>query len=221
MFYFSVREKSSKNQSTSPTEVPQPSTSQHQQGQGIDPDFVAKVASLVSSKLFNLKAQDVLEKLFEKPNAAPIHAQVLTSNVEPPVKFDCQKVQNDMNSAFNEKVLLQTVPVKYQREATALLSAFDERANDITWDSSGIVYIDETSIPQSNIYKIFPKLFKKGDPKRLPGYNEVRSKLKQMGLNHLIHATDTKPFSKKMSEENLIGEGEPSKVKMQWWYIGE
>lgn len=95
--------------------------------------------------------------------------------------------KNDDNDSYDESELLQLVPVKDQRNAKFLLQKIDDRGSEITWNSSGVVFIDKTSIPESNMFTIYPYLFQERMPKReIPGLKEVVNKLKFMGLSHLI-----------------------------------
>lgn len=79
---------------------------------------------------------------------------------------------------------------------------------------SGTVYIDQHSLPESDAFNLFPRLFKKNHPKRLREFQDVVTKIKSMGLGHLIEMTD-----------NRKGEGSSDQDKsvsnVQWWYIGE
>jgi hypothetical protein len=57
----------------------------------------------------------------------------------------------------------------------------------LTWNSSGTIYIDKTSIPKANVFTVYPYLFQKTWPKHdIPGLKEVVAKLKQIGLSNLI-----------------------------------
>ncbi len=57
----------------------------------------------------------------------------------------------------------------------------------MTWNSSGTIYIDKTSIPNANVFTVYPYLFQKTWPKcDIPRLKEVVAKLKQIGLSNLI-----------------------------------
>lgn len=82
----------------------------------------------------------------------PATGQLLTPIVVPdkttvPIAFNTQVFQNDMNDGFDHKRLIKMVPKKFQQNAKNLIEAFDDRANELTWDSSGVVYIDQRSVP--------------------------------------------------------------------------
>jgi len=134
-------------------------------------------------------------------------AEVLPSHTLPPLKFDTQVEANISHDPSDEKLLLAKVPKEFHKKAGHLIQSISELANEITYDSSGTVYINQSSIPGSNFYKIFPKLFAKAAPKNLKGFAEVSNKLRSLGL---IHLTSTSGQSGKGSHSDL-----------QWWYIGE
>ena len=106
---------------------------------------------------------------------------------------------------------MKLVPLRYRKQAEVLLQTFNNRGNELTWNSDGVIFIDQTSIPQSDIFKLFPYLFKTKRPKNLEGFDDFVQKLDFMGLTHLIAV---KP--KKIT--NLISS--PSKNRSQnWWYL--
>ena len=57
--------------------------------------------------------------------------------------------------------------------------------NELTWSSTGIIYVDETSIPNSNIFELFPYLFRAKRPKGLIGFEDFCDKIVEMGLVRL------------------------------------
>jgi len=80
----------------------------------------------------------------------------------------------------------------------------------------GTIFIDETSIPNSDIYDIFPRLFKQRQPKRLPGFQDFILKLKSMGLLHHTKVSSNPSSSVKREVSKPSHSEEP-----QWWYIGD
>ena len=99
------------------------------------------------------------------------------------------------------------------RRASKLLEQFNKRGNELTWNSDGIIFIDQTSIPESDIFLFFPKLFKKSLPKNLPGFEDFVQKIADMGLDHLIS-------SKSPKSDHISGEGSSKITSPNWWYIG-
>ena len=78
------------------------------------------------------------------------------------------------------------VPSRHRRQASVLLREFDKRGNELTYNSNGTIFIDQTSIPQSDIFRLFPYLFKQKHPRDLNGFEDVQKKIEEMGLDHLI-----------------------------------
>ena len=165
-----------------------------QDGFGIDPEFVSKVATLVTSRLSKQRRLEEVNQIKAQKNIPS--SEVLEANTFPPIHFNTEVFQNDLNTQFDQKVLLQTVPEKFKSQAKSLLEVFDDRSNEFTWDRMGNIYVDQVSIPNANMFKIFPKLFQKSQPKRLSGLQDVKNKIKSMGLNYLI-----------LSGTNSTGEG--------------
>lgn len=98
-----------------------------------------------------------------------------------------------------------------------LLKEFSKRGQELTWSTDGIIYIDEISLPSTDIYVLFPYLFKAKRPKNLFGFEDFVQKINCMGLNHLIYQKPkpydcskvTESTQKPTTTENLTN----------WWYI--
>ena len=101
-------------------------------------------------------------------------------------EFNAPIFENDLNDSYDEHALLKKVPKRFKKNAAKLLKTFDEQPNEITWDSSGNIYIDEQVIPNADIFDIFPALFKKKPSKHAKGLPDLIQKLQSMGLSHLI-----------------------------------
>ena len=125
--------------------------------------------------------------------------------------YGVKKIQNDDNDSFDEQRLLKCVPTKYKKQAAVLLQQFTDRGTELTWNSDGIIFVDQTSIPQSDIFILFPYLFKHKHPKTLLGFQDFVDKIDEMGLSHLI-VKQTK--SKKSKQPNLEDSLPPN-----WWFL--
>lgn len=135
---------------------------------------------------------------------------MLPEETNAPLHFDNQIIENDLNDSYDHKKLMKLIPKRFEENARKLIDSFDELSNEITWDSKGTVYIDQISIPNSNIYTIFPRLFKRPLAQKVPGLIQIFEKLKVLGLSSLCG-----------DHEIQSGQGSESKaVKNQWWYIG-
>ena len=154
-------------------------------------------------------------KYYER--AEPTVVVTGTPNTLPPVHFSNPLFENDLNDSFDENSLLKKVPRLFKKKASLLLKAFDERANEITWDASGNIYIDEQVLPNANIYLLFPYLFRKRCPKNLLGLPDLVEKLNAMGLSHLFNCKLEKI---KVASKASSGEGESAESTINWWYLG-
>jgi hypothetical protein len=104
------------------------------------------------------------------------------------------------------------VPQRHRRQAQILLQQFDKRGNELTWNSDGIIYVDQTSLPQSNIFLLFPYLFKMKHPKNLPAFEDFRKKIYDMGLDHLI----VKKYKAKAQSNQM---SDSKKQSVNWWFL--
>ena len=104
------------------------------------------------------------------------------------------------------------MPPKHKKQATTLLEQFNSRGNELTWNSDGVIFIDQVSIPNSDIFLLFPYLFKAKQPKNLNGFQDFVQKLSEMGLDHLI--TARKKIVKTEDTPKKTGESP------NWYYLG-
>lgn len=176
------------------------------------------MATLVSNQLNESSHQSDIRQEIASQIPKPIELPecvVVPEKTVPPINYDNQVFQNNLNDGFDQKYLLKRIPKRNQPQAENLLKTLSERANELTWDSSGIIYVDGRSVPNSDIFRIFPSLFKKQHPKRIKGFEEFIEKLSLMGLSHFLPIKQSQIISKSKSG---VTEGE---VNSQWWYIGE
>jgi len=82
--------------------------------------------------------------------------------------------------------------------------------------SDGIVFINQTAIPGSNIFEIFPFVFKSHKPKSIPGLIDFVTKIVEMGLENLIvvskHSSLRPATSKQLTQSATSS---PDK----WWFL--
>ena len=161
---------------------------------------------------------------FQNYNLGP-PAQVSTSdpNTNPQLPFQILQTKDDLNNEFDEAHLLKALPPKFRRLGQILIKEFNRRANEVTWTSDGTLLIDEISIPRSNIFIIFPLLFKTHRlGKNVPGFPELLIKLNDMGLGHLIKS-QPRQMKGKGSKKTFSNPSEPlpsSSKHTKWWYLG-
>jgi hypothetical protein len=96
----------------------------------------------------------------------------------------------------------------------------------LTWDSNGTIFIDQVSIPGSNMFLTFPLLFKKKHSSLIPGLIELKTKINQMGLSDFInqssvHSEDFSNKNQVTAEEKNKFSATKSEIKSEkWWYLG-
>jgi hypothetical protein len=112
--------------------------------------------------------------------------------------------------------LLIHVPKNKKKKAIELLHQIEQQPSELTFDSSGAILIDGVGIPASNIFLLFPLLFKK-DKVLLPGHSEFVNKLKEMKLQHLISNESSR---KKKDEMKIGGTSSENVLNKYWYYLG-
>jgi hypothetical protein len=171
--------------------------------------FAHEVAKLVLDKL----------KAETEQNFGPKAANIVSAVKETVLPYDNIIINTDENDSFDEEKLLKLLPFESRKHATQLLSEFDDRGNEITWNPNGIIFIDQVAIPQSNIYQLLPLLFQRKKPaKHVPGFVEIMDKIYSMGLGYLITQAPFKHQSKFL--ERKAQDSIKPKIPDNWWYIG-
>ena len=108
------------------------------------------------------------------------------------------------------------MPQKYQKKASQLLKEFNVRGNELTYDSSGVIYIDGVSIPHSDIFVLFPYLFKAKRRKNLTGFDNFFQKIADMGLLDLVYKREVKYFVEKKVQEKVTKTDDSD---VNWWFL--
>ena len=106
------------------------------------------------------------------------------------------------------------MPQKYRKKAKSLLQHFNSRGNELTYDSSGVIYIDSIAIPNSDIFVYFPYLFKAKRRKDLHGFADFVQKIIDMGLSDLIFQ---KEINYHIDTPAQIRESDHKDIN--WWFI--
>ena len=122
-----------------------------------------------------------------------------------------RRLKNDENDSFDEKRLIRLIPSRHKKQATILLQEFNDRGNELTWNSDGVIFIDQVGIPESDIFVLFPYLFKARHPKSLNGFEDFVKKIQDMGLDHLTMKKSRHQSSPKLSVQT---------TSENWWYLG-
>lgn len=156
------------------------------------------------------------------PATSKFENEVTQSNLLKP--YSVNVVKDDLNTSFDETRLLALVPKSSLQNAKLLLKQFNDRANELTWNSSGTIFINQTSLPLSNIFELFPLLFKKNAP-HITGFVDFVEKINDMGLSDLINvkikSQNFEPNEITVGGGNLTTYKSEQFIDTPWWYIGD
>jgi hypothetical protein len=106
---------------------------------------------------------------------------------------------------------LSLTPPKFRKNGKILINKLNERSLELTWNSTGTVFVDEIAVPNSNMFLLFPYLFKAKRPKTLNGFQELFNKINEMGLEKLIYK---KPATYKVHKKD-----DKNKMTENWWFL--
>jgi len=115
-----------------------------QQGFGLDADFITRITKLVTAQIKRDNAEETQSrpvvsnyKYYDRSDPV-VTSEVKTVQPDQPQRFSTEVFQNDLNDSFDHKRLLKQVPKRFHEKAKHLINALDDRANELTWDSSGL-----------------------------------------------------------------------------------
>lgn len=145
----------------------------------------------------------------------------MPENTTPSMPYDHKIIKTDLNDQRDTLKALNKVPKKHWNNAIRLLESIEERSAELSFDCAGTIFINEEAIPNSNIYKLMPFLFKKQTPK-LPGFLDFVNKIVEMNLQHLI---TYRPKEVRLISKNPIQSAQSvtdtnSNPATNWWYLG-
>lgn len=173
--------------------------------------FINKIALLVSKTL----QPPLATTEWQNYNLNPPNVSTLAiPNSTPAFKFD-NVLNNDKSDKFDHKRLLKFVPSNFRGKAKQLLEKIDENPEQLTFSTDGVIYINKVSIPDSDIFHLFPYLFKAKHPKNLEGFQDFINQIHELGLSHLIKSPVLKSSISKRQATEIDNPSTPN-----WWYLG-
>lgn len=195
------------------------SDGENQTGSGVitsasaDDSFIEKIANLVSKKI------SATNSGWQNFNLNPPGVTVIAAtNTTPPLTFDIAQSDNK-HDLFDTKRLIKTVPSQFKHKAEVLVKEFTNKPHSLNWNSDGVIFLDDVSIPNSDIFTFFPYLFKGPHPKHLPGFNDFVQKIHDMGLSSLIKEKNVR--KKVTSATTSLNVNKQSTSSSEnWWYLG-
>lgn len=130
-------------------------------------------------------------------------------------------IKNDENSSASEQRLLSKITPSFQSKAKLLLEAFNDNPQQLTWSDEGAVLINSQSVPNANIFELFPAVFKTPVLKnqKLPGFTEFVSEIGSLGLGHLIHPKFLRGLKRKKKIANQMELYNELK-NGHWYFLG-
>ena len=140
--------------------------------------------------------------------------------VTPSTSYDHTLTKTDLNDKLDERKALSLVPKKHWPNAIRLLDSFEARSDELSYDCQGHIFINQTAIPDSNIFQFMPLLFRKR-AKNPPGFADFVNKIAEMGLDHLIaYRPKQISFVSKKAKIEEQGDFAADATNDNWWYIG-
>ena len=194
----------------------------------INDDLIKHITSLVTQQIqsqFHLVPQQsnnqegagANDLIREIPEELPKPEEFKPENT--PVSTVIQKSQ--LNDNFDNERLINSVPLLFRARAEKLLKDLLPFSSDISFTSSGTIFINQNSLPSSNIYQIFPYLFKPvKSPDNYPNLLEIATKIASLGLGHLINRRLTLGLIRKKAVPDQDKLHLQIKTSKHWWYLG-
>lgn len=109
---------------------------------------------------------------------------ILVANTTPGIEGTLVEEKNLGFNSFDEEALLSTLNKNQKKKALDILRHIKEQGDQLTFDGTGIVFIEGKSLPGSNIYQLLHSLFS-AKPKST-GFAAFVAKLQQMGLSRFL-----------------------------------
>jgi len=149
----------------------------------------------------------------------PPTAGHLTLEVQQPPASDTTVTNSTSYDQFDVEKLVNSVPRKFSKRAVLLLKNIQERPLDISFKANGELYIDSESVPNADIFTIFPELFVRKYKKIVPGLSELATKIASLHWGHLISKGITKGLKRPKNYKMHDSTTHTLKEFKNWWYM--
>jgi hypothetical protein len=218
---------------------PFPAKEQTGDGLNLSDDFIERLSTTISNQIsqkFNLNAlQQLLPAQDATAEATQQISQVgegtLSNDLQPPIPsaieldvsqppaFDAVNKKSQQYDKFDDNKLIHSVPKRFQRKATILLDNIKENPLEIDFNTKGDLFIDGVCIPNADIFKIFPELYVRKVKRKLPGKDELVTKIAAKGWGKFIVRGIIRGL--KRPPQYQLHEDTVSSTKKfkNWWYL--
>lgn len=131
-------------------------------------------------------------------------------------------VEEDNVGSFDEK-LISSVPSTSRQKASKLLNELKNHQTDILFDPSGSITINGKTLPNGNIYEIFPLLYRRQEKKRPKDspLSLVVNELASLGLSHLIQRSFSAGLLPRGQKYLQDRDSARKNIKGNWYYLGQ
>jgi len=146
------------------------------------------------------------------PTAIELH-------VEQPPEFSITNQKSTQFDKFDAERLINNTPQRFHRRAQMLLEKIKQDPLSIDFNAKGELFIDSVSIPDANIFEIFPQLFDRKKKKLIPGLFELAAKISFLNYGYLISPGITKGLKRPKNYEMHKDTTTSLKELKKWWYM--
>lgn len=163
----------------------------------------------------------IVQKVIEKTNPeSSTSAQYVSPSALQPTLSEPEVllIKSQSNDSYDEQKLIDSLPKQAKKQAAKLLKQINENAQHITFNSSGNLFIDGISIPETNFFDLFPLLFKKklAKEKITDGLLALFKKIQELNLSPLISLQLSLSNSQNLTQTSTRAPQLPP----NFWYIG-
>lgn len=155
-------------------------------------------------------------------NITNVQVQETRSDINKSLPGESISQKSKLNNEFSDEDLLKTVSVNIKPRAVKLLNALMNHADAITWTPEGTIFLNQQSLPNSNIYFLFPKLFQRvNHPEKVLHLLDLVTSIATLGFAHLINRSLTAGLSRRqkiLDQKTILSHINSGK---HWWFLGE
>jgi len=186
-------------------------------------NVVDEIVSKVTKNLIeHLDVQKVAQKdsqVGEGGDLLPQTANFVKHNISQPSSSDSLTIKSTQHDHFDDQKLLNLIPQQFKKRAEILLNNIKSDPLQIDFNTKGELFIDTQSVPDANIYCVFPELFVRKKKKLTLGLSELATKIARLGWGHLINKGIAKGL--KRPKNYKIHEKTEHSLKefKNWWYM--